>query len=59
MPIYEYLCPVCGHKFELLRRFYDSDKDVVCPHCGDKSVIKQQAKNSATCDCEVSYRTSS
>ncbi|MBN2430595.1 MAG: zinc ribbon domain-containing protein [Acidobacteria bacterium] len=33
MPIYEYRCPSCGHKFELLRRVSDDDREIRCPQC--------------------------
>ncbi len=32
MPIYEYKCPSCGHRFEVLRKISD-DPDGKCPHC--------------------------
>jgi putative FmdB family regulatory protein len=33
MPLYEYLCKKCGHRFELIRKF--SDKPIrKCPECG-------------------------
>jgi len=33
MPLYEYLCKKCGHRFEKLRMF--SDKPIKkCPECG-------------------------
>jgi putative FmdB family regulatory protein len=33
MPLYEYLCKKCGHRFEKLRQF--SDKPLKkCPECG-------------------------
>lgn len=37
MPIYEYECNKCGHKFELRRNIADSDKEIKCPKCGKKS----------------------
>lgn len=33
MPLYEYMCDDCGCKFELLRRFSQSDDPALCPHC--------------------------
>ena len=33
MPIYEYKCPKCGHKFELLRPLSQANEDAVCPRC--------------------------
>lgn len=33
MPMYEYQCTACGHRFEVIQKF--SDKPVKkCPHCG-------------------------
>ncbi|MFO8010096.1 MAG: zinc ribbon domain-containing protein [Dehalococcoidia bacterium] len=37
MPIYEYVCSKCGHKFELMRRFSDDDSEIKCPRCGEES----------------------
>lgn len=34
MPIYEYECKKCGHKFELMRHISENDKGIVCPDCG-------------------------
>jgi len=34
MPIYEYLCPKCGLKFEALRAMSQAGEDASCPHCG-------------------------
>ena len=31
MPIYEYSCPTCGHKFEKLQSMSATGAD--CPHC--------------------------
>ena len=33
MPMYEYQCTACGHRFEVIQKF--SDQPVKkCPHCG-------------------------
>lgn len=37
MPIYEYVCPGCDLKFELLRRLSQSGDKAVCPRCGKDS----------------------
>lgn len=37
MPIYEYECPKCEDKFELLRPFSRSEEDADCPHCHEVS----------------------
>ena len=36
MPVYEYECEACGHRFELRRSMSDSDDEVECPACGTK-----------------------
>jgi putative FmdB family regulatory protein len=33
MPIYEYVCPSCDFKFELLRSLSQADEGVSCPRC--------------------------
>jgi putative FmdB family regulatory protein len=33
MPIYEYLCPACQRKFDLLRPFSRADELAACPVC--------------------------
>ncbi len=33
MPIYEYECQVCGHRFERVQHFSD-EPEKVCPNCG-------------------------
>ncbi len=40
MPLYEYQCDSCGHRFELIRKFSDPPLDV-CPNCGKGPVTKQ------------------
>ncbi|MCL2706717.1 MAG: zinc ribbon domain-containing protein [Dehalococcoidia bacterium] len=37
MPIYEYNCPVCHLKFDMLRRMSQSDEKADCPKCGHQS----------------------
>jgi putative FmdB family regulatory protein len=39
MPLYEYECEACGHRFERIRKFSDSAIKV-CPTCGKKTVHK-------------------
>jgi len=34
MPIYEYKCPRCGVKFEILRGISSVHEDLKCPKCG-------------------------
>ena len=39
MPIYEYACGDCGHKFDALQKFDDPPVEV-CPKCAASSVKK-------------------
>ncbi|NMB75950.1 MAG: zinc ribbon domain-containing protein [Myxococcales bacterium] len=36
MPLYEYRCPACGERFELLRSASERDDEAQCPRCGKK-----------------------
>jgi putative FmdB family regulatory protein len=33
MPLYEYRCPSCGHRFEVLQRMGEGGDGLLCPHC--------------------------
>jgi putative FmdB family regulatory protein len=44
MPLYEYLCDQCGHRFERIRKFSDPTLRK-CPECGGK--IEQLISTSA------------
>src|SRR5215469_6834192 len=33
MPLYEYKCAACGHRFEIIQKFSDPPADT-CPECG-------------------------
>ncbi|MFW0858591.1 MAG: FmdB family zinc ribbon protein [Dehalococcoidia bacterium] len=37
MPIYEYCCPNCGGKFDLLRPFSQVDEAALCPECNHEA----------------------
>ena len=37
MPIYEYRCGSCGHRFEVKRRYGDTSPDI-CPQCQGESL---------------------
>ena len=39
MPLYEYRCDACEHRFEVIQRFSD-DPIAVCPKCGSGPVVK-------------------
>jgi putative FmdB family regulatory protein len=46
MPIYEYVCPKCKSKFELLRPMSQANEKVSCPHCHEPS---ERALSSFAC----------
>lgn len=37
MPLYEYVCPKCKSRFELLRQMSQVDEGVLCPHCNSRA----------------------
>ena len=39
MPLYEYQCETCAHRFEVIQKFSDAPIDV-CPKCGGGAVMK-------------------
>lgn len=40
MPIFEYVCAECGHRFEKLVRSMSREGEIRCPECGCESVHK-------------------
>ncbi len=38
MPIYEYVCVECHHKFDMRRAFGKADDPLSCPECGGEHV---------------------
>jgi putative FmdB family regulatory protein len=40
MPIFEYTCPNCGHRFEKLVLSSRRQKELRCPECGSLDVQK-------------------
>lgn len=34
MPLYEYECPLCGHRFEVLQKMGETGEQLTCPVCG-------------------------
>jgi putative FmdB family regulatory protein len=42
MPLYEYQCDACGHRFELIRRFSDVPVES-CPNCQGGPVRRLQS----------------
>ena len=41
MPLYEYSCADCHHRFEILQRLDQDAGDLVCPRCGGERLEKQ------------------
>jgi putative FmdB family regulatory protein len=42
MPLYEYECGACGHRFEIIQKFSDGPPDA-CPKCGQGPLQRQQS----------------
>ncbi|MBJ6727737.1 FmdB family zinc ribbon protein [Geomesophilobacter sediminis] len=40
MPIFEYSCRRCEHRFEKVQKSQDA-AEVICPHCGSDDVKKE------------------
>ena len=40
MPIYDFACSACGHRFERLQKLSDADPSA-CPACGQASVSRK------------------
>ena len=40
MPLYDYVCDACGHRFEIIQRFSDTAPDA-CPSCGKGPLVRQ------------------
>lgn len=40
MPIYEYQCRVCNHKFDVLQKIGEDGKELECPKCGTPNPTK-------------------
>lgn len=41
MPLYEYTCGHCGHRFEELQRMGEGAEGVTCPRCGEKEAHRE------------------
>lgn len=44
MPLYEYLCKACSHRFEVLQRIGADADGIACPACGVAEVAKQLSR---------------
>jgi putative FmdB family regulatory protein len=41
MPLYEYACRECGHRFEVLQRVGEGGQAVSCPRCAASAPRRQ------------------
>ncbi|HIA50128.1 MAG TPA: zinc ribbon domain-containing protein [Acidobacteria bacterium] len=41
MPIYEYQCPKCDHRFEILQQMGAGSQELSCPNCSCHTLDKQ------------------
>lgn len=41
MPLYEYRCRDCNHRFEVLQRMGDGPEGLLCPKCGAQEPSRQ------------------
>lgn len=41
MPIYEYTCSACRHRFSVLQRMGEGNEQLVCEKCGAPKPVKQ------------------
>lgn len=41
MPLYEYRCSECDHRFEVLQRLGEGAEGLTCPECGQATAKKQ------------------
>lgn len=48
MPIYEYRCTQCGHKFDKLVKLSAQTADIECPRCGAHQAEKAVSRVAAT-----------
>lgn len=50
MPLYEYSCSECGHRFEILQRIGEGADGLTCPKCDASRVEKQFSTFASTSD---------
>ncbi|MBP7786977.1 MAG: zinc ribbon domain-containing protein [Longilinea sp.] len=48
MPIYEYICQTCGHKFDALRSMKDADSPIECKNCHSEETRRALS----VCNCQ-------
>ena len=57
MPIYEYICKECNHKFEAMRGFSQADDPIRCSHCGSMDTRRAISLCFSKSDGTVTYST--
>ena len=50
MPLYEYRCEACDHRFEILQRLGAGAETLSCPRCAAPRLAKQFSTFAATAD---------
>jgi len=58
MPIYEYKCSSCGHRFDVLQRIGADGSDLTCPSCGAAKPDKMLSACATTGGGQNSYAPS-
>ena len=58
MPIYEYRCRDCDHRFEILQRMGQGSEGLACPRCGADQLQKQYSTFASNTG-ETAHRSSS
>jgi putative FmdB family regulatory protein len=49
MPIYEYQCTACHHRFSVLQRVGEGNDSLTCEKCGAPKPIKQFSSFASCC----------
>ena len=55
MPLYEYRCPQCDHRFEVLQRMGEGAEGLSCPACGTEKPVKQLSTFASTGSSAVGF----
>jgi putative FmdB family regulatory protein len=59
VPLYEYACQSCDHRFEVLQKMGESGSGLVCPACGARGAEKQYSTFAGSSAAEGSTQTCS
>ncbi len=57
MPLYEYACAECGHRFEILQRIGEGADGLSCPQCDAAKLEKQYSTFASSSDGKASVPT--